>query len=144
MTTTGCWFWWAIGAAVFAALTGIFAKVGMQGIDSNYATLIRTVIVMVILIGVVVFTGTWSNPLTLSKKTLLFLALSALATGASWICYYKALQLGTVSQVVPIDKASVILAILFAVAFLGERPSWHEWSGIGLIVTGILVLAFKG
>ena len=143
ITSSGQWFWWAVGAAVFAALTGVFAKVGVRGIDSNFATFIRTVIVAVILVGIVSFTGAWSNPLSFPKKTLIFLVLSAFATGASWVCYYRALQLGTVSQVVPIDKSSLILAILFAVAFLGERPSLREWTGIALITTGILMLAFK-
>jgi len=128
---------------VFAALTGVLAKVGVRGIDSNLATFIRTVIVAVILVGIVSFTGAWSNPLSFPRKTLIFLILSAIATGGSWICYYRALQLGPVSQVVPIDKSSLILAILFAVAFLGERPSLREWTGIALITTGIVMLAFK-
>ena len=143
MHTTGQWFWWAVGAAVFAALTGVLAKVGVRGIDSNLATFIRTVIVAVILVGIVSFTGAWSNPLSFPRKTLIFLILSAIATGGSWICYYRALQLGPVSQVVPIDKSSLVLAILFAVAFLGERPSLREWTGIALITTGIVMLAFK-
>jgi len=128
---------------VFAALTGVLAKVGVRGIDSNLATFIRTVIVAVILVGIVSFTGAWSNPLSFPRKTLIFLILSAIATGGSWICYYRALQLGPVSQVVPIDKSSLVLAILFAVAFLGERPSLREWTGIALITTGIVMLAFK-
>jgi len=143
MEMTGQWFWWAVGAAVFAALTGIFAKIGVKDIDSNYATLLRTFIVSVVLMGIVAYTKTWSNPLNIPKKTLLFLTLSALGTGASWICYYRALQLGTVSQVIPIDKASIILSILFAVAFLGDRPSLREWMGVGLIAAGVMVLAFK-
>jgi len=137
------WLWWAIGAAVFAALTGVFAKVGVKDVDSNFALFIRTIVVSVILIGIVAYTKAWTNPMSLSKKTVLFLFLSALATGASWVCYFKALQMGPVSQVVPIDKASVVLAILFAVAFLGERPSLREWAGVGLIAGGILVLALK-
>jgi len=137
------WLVWAIFSAIFAALTGIFAKVGIQGIDSHFATFIRTVMVTVVLIAFLTFTGKWANPLSLSSKTWIFLALSALATGASWVCYFRALQLGNVSQVVPIDKTSVVLAVLFAVAFLRERPSLQEWMGIGLISAGVLVIAMK-
>ena len=99
--------------------------------------------VVVVLIPVVLYIGKWTNPLSLSSKTWIFLGLSAIATGASWICYYRALQLGTVSQVVPVDKTSVILAVLFAVAFLRERPSFQEWIGIGFVTVGVLVIAVK-
>lgn len=135
------WFVWAIFSAVFAALTAIFAKVGLEGIDSDLATLVRTVVIFVVLSAFVYFTGKWSNPLALSKRTWLFLILSGLATGASWVCYFRALKVGDASQVAPIDKLSVLLVAVFAVIFLGERPSTGEWLGILMVGGGVLVLA---
>ncbi len=143
MTGDSNWFFWAIGSAVFAALTAIFAKVGLDGVDSDLATLVRTGIIMVVLFSFVYFTGKWSNPFTLSAKTLLFLALSGLATGASWVCYFRALKIGAASKVAPVDKLSLLLVAVFAFLFLHERPSVREWSGILLIGVGVLVLAFK-
>jgi len=142
MTSTG-WFYWALLSAVFAALTAIFAKVGIQGVDSDLATLIRTAIIMVVLSAFVVYTGKWTNPLELPPKTWLFLGLSGLATGASWVCYFRSLKIGDASKVAPVDKFSLVLVALFAVLFLGERPSLREWSGIALVASGVLVLAFK-
>lgn len=144
MTThpTG-WFYWALLSAVFAALTAIFAKIGLRGVDSDFATLIRTCVILVVLAAFVAFTGKWSNPLALSPKTWSFLVLSACATGASWVCYFRALQLGDASKVAPVDKLSVILVALLAVVFLGERPSPREWIGIALVSLGVLVLGFK-
>lgn len=135
------WFVWAIFSAVFAALTAIFAKVGLEGIDSDLATLVRTVVIFVVLSAFVYFTGKWSNPLALSRRTWLFLILSGLATGASWVCYFRALKAGDASQVAPIDKLSVLLVAVFAVIFLGERPSTGEWLGILMVGGGVLVLA---
>ncbi|MGE8558516.1 MAG: EamA family transporter [Acinetobacter sp.] len=140
---TNHWFMWAILSACFAALTAIFAKVGLRQVDSNLATLIRTVIIVVVLALMVWGLGKWQNPLLLSCKTWLFLTLSALATGASWLCYFRALQLGPASQVAPIDKLSVVLVTLFAVVFLGERPSLQEYLGIVLIALGVLTIAIK-
>ena len=137
------WLIWAILSAVFAALTGLFAKVGIQGVNPDYATLLCTMMLVVILMPLVMFTGKWSNPFALSSRVWIFLALSALATGASWICYYRALKLGDVAQVVPVDKASIVLAVVFAVAFLRERPSVQEWFGIGLITAGVLTMVVK-
>lgn len=137
------WLVWAALSACFAALTAIFAKVGLRQIDSDLATLIRTVIIAFVLSLLVWGLGKWQNPLLLSGKTWLFLTLSAFATGASWLCYFRALQLGQVSQVVPIDKLSVVLATLFAVLFLGERPSVQEYLGIILIALGVLTIALK-
>jgi len=134
---------WAILSACFAALTAIFAKVGLRQVDSDLATLIRTVIIVFVLSLVVWGLGKWQNPLLLSGKTWLFLTLSALATGASWLCYFRALQLGQASQVAPIDKLSVVLVTLFAVVFLGERPSLQEYLGIVLIALGVLTIALK-
>jgi transporter family protein len=143
MGTYGSWFYWAALSAVFAALTAIFAKVGIQNVDSDLATLVRTVIIVCVLAPFVWLTGKWSNPFVLPAKSLTFLALSALATGGSWICYYRALQLGEASKVAPVDKFSVVLVAIFAVAFLGERPGGREWIGIGLVASGVLLLAFK-
>lgn len=140
---TNHWFMWAILSACFTALTAIFAKVGLRQVDSDLATLIRTVIIVFVLSLVVWGLGKWQNPLLLSGKTWLFLTLSALATGASWLCYFRALQLGQASQVAPIDKLSVVLVTLFAVVFLGERPSLQEYLGIVLIALGVLTIALK-
>ncbi|TCB78056.1 EamA family transporter [Acinetobacter sp. ANC 3781] len=140
---TNHWFMWAILSACFAALTAIFAKVGLRQVNSDLATLIRTVIIVFVLSLVVWGLGKWQNPLLLSGKTWLFLTLSALATGASWLCYFRALQLGQASQVAPIDKLSVVLVTLFAVVFLGERPSLQEYLGIVLIAFGVLTIALK-
>ena len=143
LTTSSSWFFWAALSACFAALTAIFAKVGIQGIDSDFATLIRTIVIVVILAAFVWFAGKWSDPRALSPKTLLFLSLSALATGASWVCYFRALQIGDASKVAPVDKFSLVLVAVFAFVFLGERPAAREWLGIGLVASGVLVLAFK-
>lgn len=143
MTTSTGWFYWAVLSAVFAALTAIFAKIGIQGVDSDLATLIRTIIIIVVLSAFVGLTGKWTNPLSLSPRTWVFLGLSGLATGASWVCYFRALKIGAASQVAPVDKFSLVLVALFAVIFLGERPSLREWSGIALVASGVLVLAFK-
>ena len=143
MTTSTPWFYWAILSAVFAALTAIFAKIGIQGVNSDLATLIRTAIVILVLSAFVWFTGKWSNPLTLPSKTWIFLTLSGLATGASWVCYFRALQIGDASKVAPIDKLSLVLVAVFAFVFLGERPSLREWAGIAMVASGVLILAFK-
>jgi len=143
MNATSAWLHWAVLSAVFAALTAIFAKIGIAGIDSDLATLIRTAIVMVVLAAFVVAAGKWSNPLALAPKTWLFLTLSALATGASWVCYFRALQIGNASQVAPVDKLSLVLVAIFAVAFLGERPTLREWAGIAMVAGGVLLLSFK-
>lgn len=137
------WFSWALLSAVFGALTAIFAKIGIQGIDSDLATLVRTAIILVVLALFVGFGGKWSNPLALPARTWGFLALSALATGASWLCYFRALQAGEASKVAPVDKLSLVLVALFAFTFLGERPSLREWSGIALIAVGVVTLAIK-
>lgn len=143
MASTSPWFYWALLSAVFAALTAICAKVGIQGVDSDLATLIRTVIILIVLAAFIMATGKWSNPLTISAKTWLFLALSGLATGASWVCYFRALQMGEASKVAPVDKLSLVLVAVFAFAFLGERPTAQEWTGIIMVASGVLLLAFK-
>ncbi|BCT93745.1 hypothetical protein LYSHEL_27720 [Lysobacter helvus] len=141
MTQPYTWFFWAALSACFAALTAIFAKIGIQGVDSDFATLIRTVVIVFVLAAFVGVAGKWSDPRLLPPRTLLFLALSALATGASWVCYFRALQLGHASQVAPVDKFSLVLVAVFAYAFLGERPTLREWTGIALVAMGVLVLA---
>lgn len=143
MTSSAGWIFWAMLSAIFAAFTAIFAKIGIQGVDSDLATLVRTAIIIVVLSLFVWLTGKWSNPFALPSKTWVFLSLSGLATGASWVCYFRALQLGEASKVAPIDKFSLVLVALFAVAFLGERPSLREWSGIAMVAGGVLVLAIK-
>ena len=143
MTTPHSWFYWAIMSAVFAALTAIFAKIGIQGVNSDFATLIRTFIISVVLVFFIWFTGKWSNPFTLPAKTWTFLGLSALATGASWICYFRALQIGDASKVAPVDKLSLVLVAIFAFTFLGERPALREWAGIAMVAGGVLLLAIK-
>ncbi|HAO33829.1 MAG TPA: EamA family transporter [Candidatus Competibacter sp.] len=137
------WTYWALLSAMFAALTAIFAKIGIQEVDSDLATLVRTAIIIVVLSAFVWFAGKWSNPFALSSKTWLFLTLSGLATGASWVCYFRALQIGDASKVAPVDKFSLVLVAVFAFAFLGERPNAQEWLGIALIAGGVLVLALK-
>ena len=141
---TGSWLTWALLSAAFAALTAIFAKVGVEGIDSDLATLIRTVIVLITLSMILFATGQLSYPGPIPAKSWLFLLLSGLGTGASWLCYFRALKFGPATLVAPIDKLSVVLVALFGVAFLGERPSWNGWLGIALIAIGAVLIAVKG
>ncbi|HKU07959.1 MAG TPA: EamA family transporter [Bradyrhizobium sp.] len=141
--TFSSWQVWAVLSAVFAALTAIFAKVGVEDINPDLATLIRTVIVLVTLALILFATGKFSQAGPISAKSWLFLLLSGLGTGASWICYFRALKLGPATLVAPIDKLSVVLVALFGVVFLGERPSWNGWLGIALIAAGAVLIAFK-
>lgn len=142
MPSTAGWLPWALLSAVFAALTAIFAKIGLQGVDSDFATLLRTIVIVAVLAAFVAFAGKWSDPRALSPRTLLFLVLSALATGASWLCYFRALQMGHASQVAPVDKLSVVLVAVFAAAVLGERPTPREWFAIAMIAAGAVLLAW--
>ena len=139
--STSSWLAWALLSAVFAALTTVFAKLGVKGVDSDLATLIRTAIVLLLLVPLVWASGKWSDPLALPPRTLLFLALSAVATAASWICFYRALQAGDAAQVAAIDKSSVVLVALFALAFLGERLTPLAWTGVVLIGAGSVLIA---
>ena len=141
MTTTYDWFLWALLSAVFAALTAIFAKIGLEDVDSDLATLIRTGVILTLLAGFVFYAGKWKNPLELPSKTWLFLTLSGLATGASWVCYFRALKIGDASKVAPVDKLSLLLVAVFAFLVLDERPSIGEWLGILMVGAGVLVLA---
>jgi transporter family protein len=143
MSATSGWFHWALLSAVFAALTAIFAKIGIAGVDSDFATLVRTTVILFVLAAFVYFTGKWSNPFELSRKTWTFLTLSGLATGASWVCYFRALKIGEASKVAPVDKLSLVLVAIFATIFLHERPSPREWFGILLVGAGVVILGFK-
>ena len=143
MTTSNPWLIWALLSAVFAAMTAIFAKIGIHGVDSDLATLVRTGFIIILLFGFVWLTGKWSNPFMMTGRTWLFLGLSGVTTGASWVCYFRALQVGEASKVAPVDKLSLVLVAVFAFAFLGERPAPREWLGIALVAVGVLLLAFK-
>lgn len=138
------WLPWALLSAAFAALTAIFGKVGVANIGSDLATLIRTVVILGTLAAIVAVTGQWQAPNTIASKTWLFLVLSGLATGASWLCYFRALKLGDAARVAPIDKLSVVLVALFGVIFLSERLSGVNWTGVALIGLGAILVAVKG
>lgn len=140
---TGSWIFWAALSASFAALTAIFGKVGVEGVNSDFATLIRTVVILFVLAAIVAATGAFQPISSISGKTYGFLVLSGLATGGSWLCYYRALKIGPASGVAPIDKMSVVLVALFAVAFLGERLSAKNWLGVALIAGGAVLVALK-
>jgi len=141
--TLPSWLVWALLSAAFAALTAIFAKIGVEDINSDLATLIRTVVVLFSLALILFATGQFNQFGPISTKSWIFLVLSGLGTGASWICYFRALKLGPATLVAPIDKLSVVLVALFGVAFLGERPSLNGWLGIALITAGAVLIAFK-
>ena len=137
------WQFWVLLSAVFAALTAIFAKVGIEKVGSDYATLFGTVVILVVLGGIVTATGQWQSPSSLTRRTILFLVLSGLATGASWLCYFRALKLGEAARVAPIDKLSVVLVAVFGVLFLGERLSLINAIGVGLIALGAMLVAVR-
>src|SRR5271154_6878057 len=137
------WQTWAALSAVFAALTAIFAKIGVENINSDLATFVRTIVVVCVLGLIVCATGQFQDPAKIPGRTYLFLLLSGLGTGASWLCYFRALKLGNASQVAPIDKLSVVLVAVFAVLFLGERPSLPNWLGIVLIAAGAMLIGWK-
>lgn len=143
MTSSNAWLGWALLSAIFAAATAIFAKLGLQGIDSDFATLIRTAAILMVLGAFVAAAGKWQDPAQLSPRTWIFLLLSALATGASWVCYFRALQSGNAYQVAPVDKLSVVLVVVLAFVFLGERPSPRDWLGVLLVAAGVVTLAWK-
>jgi transporter family protein len=138
------WAFWALLSAGFAALTAIFAKIGVETINSDLATLIRTVIVAGVLAAIVAVTRQYQPLAAIPPRTYAFLVLSGLATGASWLCYFRALKLGDVARVAPIDKLSIVLVAVFGVAFLGERLSALNWLGIVLVGCGALLVAHKG
>jgi transporter family protein len=137
------WQFWALASATFAALTAIFAKVGIQSVNSDFATLIRTCVILVVTTGIVLATGQFQSPASIPSRTYVFLALSGLATGASWLCYFRALKIGEAARVAPIDKLSVVLVAVFGAAFLGERLSARNWLGVALIAAGALLVALR-
>jgi transporter family protein len=135
------WFLWALLSAFFAGLTAVLAKVGVQQIDSNLATAIRTVVILIFAWAIALVTK--NQPFSsIGKRTWIFLILSGIATSLSWLCYFRALQLGEASQVAPVDKLSVVIAIVLAAIFLHEKVTWHHWVGGVLIFTGAVVLAY--
>jgi transporter family protein len=135
------WQVWALSSAVFAALTAIFAKVGVDNINSDFATLVRTLVIVPILVVFLLVSGQWQSPASVTPRTYLFLVLSGLGTGASWLCYFRALQIGNAGQVAPIDKLSVVLVALFGAAFLGEHLAPTAWLGVALIAGGAILVA---
>ncbi len=141
MSLRHSWLLFALGSAFFAALTAIFGKLGVAGINSNLATFIRTLVILAVTAGILSLRGEWARPTGLPGSSWLFLVLSGVATGLSWLCYYRALQLGPVSKVAPIDKLSVAMVIALGLLFLGERPSLPLLVGGALIVAGAVVIA---
>lgn len=134
------WYVFALGSAFFAALTAIFGKIGVEGVNSNFATFIRTLVILVVTAIILSLQNQWQRFESVSQRTYVFLILSGIATGFSWLCYYRALQLGEASKVAPVDKLSVALVIIFAVLFLGETLTFKAAAGAALIVAGSLVL----
>lgn len=139
----GGWQVWAALSAVFAALTAIFAKVGIENVNSDLATFIRTIVILIVVAALLFVTEAWQSPFSISARTYVFLTLSGLATGASWLCYFRALKIGEASRVAPIDKLSVVLVAVFAFLFLGERLSGLHWTGVALIAAGAVMLTIK-
>ena len=137
------WQLWAVLSACFAALTAIFAKVGIENVNSDFATFIRTIVILCALAAILAGTGQWQSPGSVSTRSYWFLVLSGLATGGSWICYFRALKLGDAARVAPIDKLSVVLVAIFGVVFLGERLSIPNWLGVALIAAGAVLVAYK-
>ena len=138
------WQFWALLSAAFAALTAIFAKVGIENVNSDFATFIRTIVILGVLGVILVGTGQWQPLSSVSQRTYLFLILSGLATGGSWICYFRALKIGDAARVAPIDKLSIVLVAVFGFLFLGEKLSGANWAGVALIAAGALLVAYKG
>jgi len=137
------WQFWAVLSAIFAALTAIFAKIGIEQVNSDFATFLRTIIILCFLGGIVWATHQYQSISSISPRSLFFIVLSGLATGASWLCYFRALKLGNASQVAPVDKLSVVLVAIFGVLFLSEKLSITNWMGISLITLGALLVAIK-
>lgn len=138
------WQFWAILSAAFAALTAIFGKVGVENVSADFATFIRTIVILVAIAAILVASDQWQSFGSVSARTYLFLVLSGLATGASWLCYFRALKIGDAARVAPIDKLRVVLVALFGVLFLGEKLSGANWAGVGLIAAGAMLVAYRG
>jgi transporter family protein len=137
------WQLWAALSAVFAALTAITAKLGVENVSSDFATFFRTIVILMAFAAILTVTGQFPALSSISNRTYTFLTLSGLATGASWLCYFRALKLGDASRVAPIDKLSVVLVAILGVLFLGERLSGANWAGVGLVGLGVILIAFK-
>jgi bacterial/archaeal transporter family protein len=137
------WQFWALLSAFFAALTAIFAKVGIANVNSDLATLIRTVVILVVAAGIVTATSAWQPPSSISGRTWVYLVLSGAATGLSWLCYFRALQLGDAARVAPIDKLSVVMVAVFAVLFLREKLALVNWLGVILIASGAVLVSIR-
>lgn len=137
------WLFWALLSALFAALTAILAKAGLGGVDPDLATLVRTFVILLVLSGFVWMTGKWSSPLAMPARTWRYLVLSGLATGASWVCYFRALKSGDVSLVAPVEKLSLVAAALLAFVFLGERPNAWQWLGILMMAAGAAMVGLR-
>jgi transporter family protein len=138
------WPFWALLSAGFAALTAIFAKIGIENVNSDFATFVRTIIIMIALAIILTVIGGWQPLSSISNRSWVFLILSGMATGASWVCYFRALKVGDASRVAPVDKLSVVMVAIFAAIFLGERLSLPNWLGVGLIAGGAVLVAYKG
>lgn len=143
MNPLASWQFWALGSAGFAALTAIFAKIGVENVNSDFATFIRTIVILVAAGAMVFITQSWQAPSTITPRTWTFLILSGCATGFSWICYFRALKLGNAAQVAPIDKLSVVLVAIIAATFLGEKMSPVNWVGVVLIGVGAVLTAVQ-
>jgi transporter family protein len=137
------WQLWAALSAVFAALTAIFAKVGVENVGSDFATFIRTIVILFVVAALLLATGQWQSPASVSGRTYVFLILSGIATGASWLCYFRALKLGDAARVAPIDKLSVVLVAIFGVVLLGEKLSAPNWLGVAMIGAGAILVAYQ-
>jgi transporter family protein len=137
------WQLWALLSATFAALTAIFAKIGVENVNADVATFVRTLVIVAMLGALLLATGEFRTPGDLSHRAIVFLVLSGLATGASWLCYFRALQLGEASKVAPIDKLSVLLVAILGVALFGERLSLANWAGIAMIAGGAILVGLR-
>ena len=136
------WQFWALLSAAFAALTAIFAKVGVENVGSDFATFVRTCVILAAIASILTASGQWQSLGSVSNRSYAFLILSGLATGASWLCYFRALKVGDAARVAPIDKLSVVLVALFGVAFLGEKLTLANWAGVALVAAGAFLIAF--
>ena len=143
MNLLSSWQAWAVLSALFAALTAIFAKVGVENVNADFATFIRTIVILVTLAFILLATGQFQSPGAIPSRSYLFLLLSGLATGASWVCYFRALKIGEAAKVAPVDKLSVVLVAVFGAAFLGERLTLPNWLGVAFIAAGAVLVAFR-
>jgi transporter family protein len=143
MNALSSWQLWAVLSAVFAALTAVFAKIGVENVNSDFATFIRTIVILVTLAFILLATGQFQSLGSITTRTYVFLVLSGLATGASWICYFRALKIGQAAQVAPVDKMSVVLVAIFGVIFLGEKLTLPNWLGVALIAAGAVLVAYR-